>query len=403
MFRDGVWHQLGYNLHKAAKELVEHGIGEGCILSAGDAEFSQHSRNAKMLRSAGSQVVIDTQFHTPSVTNARITSYPFNEARLLVTEEHRAGLLQLDQIAAAIEAVNREINAAAVLAPALIYEAGRPEIADLNGKLFTAAKIAGDALGVPTFATVSLDRAVLAAESELDRSMSHASSLGADGFYLCVEFSDSKIASTLHELTAFGRACLHLALMEKPLLHGYAGPMSILSPGFGASSVGLCAYLSMWQFSRDRLEPSEGGGRKHPPRFFSKSLWSRVVIPDDLHFMGPELREQVLYHSPFSEILKEADLSAVKWPRGQTEKHQVYVIGETVSGLLKVEGVRNRAEAANRFLDNAKMGHEHLKAHGISLRSIDETNFHATWMKALDSLLKTRLDDYDLLELLADD
>ena len=55
-----------------------------------------------------------------------------------------------------------------LIAPAIPYEAARPDITQLNARLFLAAKAAGDALSIPTYATVVLGSSVTNERRRID-------------------------------------------------------------------------------------------------------------------------------------------------------------------------------------------------------------------------------------------
>ena len=78
-------------------------------------------------------------------------------------------------------------------------------------------------------------------------------------------------------------AGLTLACTGKPVLHAYAGPMGLLSFGFGATGVAIGHSQNLWKFTRDRWMPaaSQGGGGDAPARFFSKALWGTIIYPDE--------------------------------------------------------------------------------------------------------------------------
>ncbi len=402
--RQGVWHQVGHNLHLRTLAVVKAGIGEGSILSSGDATYDSHKKTAKLLRSAGSQVLIDTQFHTPSLTNPRIETYPYNKYRLALTGQLRAGQPQLDSLAETLEEVNRELRTVAILAPSLIYEPSRPDIVDLNSELFSTAKLVGDSLGTPTIATVGIDSAVAASSIELDNILGHCTSLGADGFYLCYEFPSKLFRATVSDILTFSKTCLKLAACGVPLIHGYAGPLSLLSVGCGAQSVALSPFLSMWAFTKQRLEPSTGGGDgSQPRRFFSTTLWSRIAIPDDLFFVPQASVSGLLQiHSPFSNVLANSDLSVVKWTKGDSEAHAVWAMGDVLNSLLALKNYRQIARQVIQGLQVAQEWHNHLRELNAHLKAQEETVYHQTWISALTRLLAENSDDFDFLELLAD-
>src|ERR1700737_1982427 len=59
---------------------------------------------------------------------------------------------------------HEELKADAVIAPAVVYQAGRADIIQLNARLFAAAKGVADDLKLPVYATVVLGRSVTASD-----------------------------------------------------------------------------------------------------------------------------------------------------------------------------------------------------------------------------------------------
>jgi len=167
--------------------------------------------------------------------------------------------------------LNHDVGASAVLAPALVYEAGRPDIVELNAKLFSVAKSVEDYLGLPTWATLVLGTSVTTADQTIDAIVSDATALTAAGWYFAFEFSESGIPCAHSSILRFCNAGLILGCTGKPVLHAFSGPLGLLSPCFGATAIGVGHSQNLWQFTRERWQPSDGGGGgggDAPPRFF---------------------------------------------------------------------------------------------------------------------------------------
>ena len=110
-----------------------------------------------------------------------------------------------------------------------------------------------------------------------------------------------------------------LACTGRPVLHAYAGPLGLLSFGFGASAVGIGHSQNLWKFTRVRWQPTvaQGGGGDAPPRFFSTALWGTIIYPDETIQLSVNLRTQILTQSPFSAPVA----SNVEWTRWDSGKH----------------------------------------------------------------------------------
>ena len=87
------------------------------------------------------------------------------------------------------------LRADAVIAPAVVYEAGRADIVQLNARLFAAAKQVADDLKIPVYATVVLGRSVTASDKTMQNVLSQATALSCDGWYFGFEFEDERLPS----------------------------------------------------------------------------------------------------------------------------------------------------------------------------------------------------------------
>lgn len=150
----GPWHQMGDRSQKMVVEQLAHDAGVGVIVSPRDLAMYKAAEYAGEYREAGAAVLFDPQFHIPDFTNAKIESYPTNAFRASVSGLHGISDDDLGDVATALEAENRELGTDAIIAPAVVYEAARPDIVSLNQRLFQAAKAAADSTGKPTYATV---------------------------------------------------------------------------------------------------------------------------------------------------------------------------------------------------------------------------------------------------------
>lgn len=146
MIPKGVWHQLGHNNQSMALEQLQHGNGLGVIVSARDLRLKTAQDKSVEYRALGGHVLLDQQFYLPSFSNDNLKTYGTNEFRQSVTLLNQIDSSGLDQLSTALEAENGSLQVSAVLAPAIVYEAKRQDIIDLNTKLFEAGKRAGDSL-----------------------------------------------------------------------------------------------------------------------------------------------------------------------------------------------------------------------------------------------------------------
>jgi hypothetical protein len=345
-------------------------------------------------------VLFDQQFYIPNANLGKLGSYDMAHYRQSVATLNQISDQELSGMARELERLNRRTGAAAVIAPAVVYEAGRTDIVDLNCRLFNVAKTVGDSLGVPTYATVVLSESVAGTDSLIEATLAHVTGLNSDGWYFAFEFSDERIPATEIEVLRCCRTGLTLACTGKPVLHAYAGPMGLLSLGFAATGVGIGHNQKLWQFTRGRWEPAanQGGGGDAPPRFFSRALWGTIVYPDEVAFLPSDLARQVVVHSPFSAPVSGTS-PFLAWPRWDANKHLVYTICQTVGEITRAAGPRVAAQAAISILDAAITLHTRIAAPGLRLRD-NTAAYQIPWRNAMRRLLSEHGNDFDYLELL---
>ncbi len=396
--RRGAWHQCGDRSQKLVQEQLEQQIGVGVVLSPRDLARDNAIAYAAGYRAQGADLLLDHQFHNPDFTNRFLDTYPISTFRTTVSELRNISDQDLINLGNELRTDNAALNTTAVLAPAVMYEAGRPDIVQLNARLFGMARQVGNDLARPTIATLVLARSVTASDETLGPVLSQATALEADGWYFAFEFEDERIPSDADWVRRCSSSVLTLACTGKPVLHAYAGPMGILSFGVGATGVAIGHSQNLWKFTTDRWEPAtgRGGGGDAPPRFFSSRLWGTVVYPDETTLMTAALRNEILTHSPFSGPVA----SNLNWPRWDAGKHMVYILGSILAGIAQSGNARTAAQAALTLLDRSVETHARIADAGLALR--DETNvYQANWRNALAQVLTNQSDDYDYLEMLS--
>lgn len=177
--------------------------------------------------------------------------------------------------------VNEDLGTNAVVAPAVLYEAGRPDIIAVNAKLFAAAQRVGDSLGLPTYTTVGLGRSVTPATSTTTAALNAATALSAEGWYYAFEFEEERIPSSSDAVFRCCVAGLALAITgttSTPCLRGSNGSPVVRRR---CDRCRCCHSQNLWKFSRERWEQNAGqggGGADAPARFFSGALWGTIVL-----------------------------------------------------------------------------------------------------------------------------
>lgn len=405
MITKGIWHQFGHNSQTLALEHLQNGVGVGVIISPRDLKLERAEERSNQYRALSARVLLDYQFYVPDFTNPKLTSYGLDEFRNSVNSLRQISQQDLDALSTTIEEHNRQLATSAVIAPAVLYEANRPERLELNAKLFEAAKRAGDSIGIPTLATVGLAHSSVISPHSISDALSHATGLACDGWYFLFEFSESRIPCDRAEILSCGLACLTLATNLKPVIHAYAGPMALLSFGFGATAAAIGHSQTLWQFDRSRWAApveQQGGPGQTAPRFFSSSLWGTVIYSDEVVRIPESTRTVVMTHSPHSQTISDpATHGTVEWSRHLADKHLVHVVGETAASLAAHTTARSATEGAIDHLSQAASLFTSLQNVPVLLRPESQCIHQSIWRSVMQQLLNDRSDDYDILELMS--
>jgi hypothetical protein len=394
--RRGAWHQCGHNSQKLVGELMQDGLGEGAIISPKDLALEKAKGYSEQYRRLGKGVLLDPQFYEPEFAAGKLTSYPMSEFRQSIAALGALPPSAISGLARALEIENRELGCEAVIAPAVPYEAARSDIAALNARLFDAAKAAGDAIGIPTFATVVLGHS--ATTSDVAHGiLSSATALNADGWYYGFEFdAQERLPTDVDAVYRYCAAGLTLACTGKPVLHACAGPLAIVSYGAGARGVGIGIWQNSWGFTRSKFQPTtgQGGGGDAPPRYFSVPLWGTIVHPDETLQLSATLQSRVMQHSPHSQNI----MSGISWQKRDASKHLVHSIASATDPMAQIVNARRAMTSAVAALVNANAIHTAIRSEGVRLRDNTDT-YQSPWAAAGTRLLAQNADDYDWLEL----
>jgi len=230
----GAWHQCGDKSQKLVAEQLEAGNGVGVILSPRDLSFSNAQNYAKKYAEMA-EVVLDQQFHIPAFSNDKTKTYPVDEFRASISGLKDINDAALSKFASKLEITSRRLGVTAVM----IYEAGRPEIIKLNERLFNASRIVGNAIGVPTFATVVIGKSAASTDKNADEILSSATSLDADGWYYAYEFDDDLgNDSGRNQFTRLGK---------RPYGFDSVVNFSTGEPTSGIKHLTTCRYRDKWR------------------------------------------------------------------------------------------------------------------------------------------------------------
>lgn len=395
--RRGMWHQCGDRSQKLVEEQLQRGSGVGVIISPRDLSRKNAIAYASRYRELGAQVLLDHQYYAPEFTNEHLGSYPVSRFRRAVSSLSRISDRDLLDFKSALRVDHEEFGAEAVIAPAVVYQAGRNDIAQLNARLFEAAKsVAGD-LKLPVYATLVLGRSVTASDATLGAVLSRATALDCDGWYFAFEFEDERLPTSRETVRRCCAAGLTLACTGKPILHAYAGPLGLLSFAYGATGVAVGHSQNLWKFTRSRWKAtaSQGGGGNAPPRFFSRALWGTIIYPDETAQLSSGLRSRVITPSPFSKAV----VSNGTWSRWDSGKHFVYLLAKQFGAMAAEKDPRRNAKLAINILGGAATLHGAIRAKKVFLA--DNTSaYQANWKAALEDLLQKNVRDFEFLDLL---
>ena len=191
----GAWHQCGDRSQRLVVEQLTTGHGVGVILSPRDLTRDMAVKYAAQYIDLGAAVLIDPQFYVPDFSNDYLDTYGLTTFRTSLSSLRQITDAELSDLAGELETLGSALRVSGMIAPAAMYEAGRTDIVELNARLFGAAKRAGDVLGVPTFASVTLAQSVTNSDSTVAAAVDAATAINADGWYYAFEFREERIPS----------------------------------------------------------------------------------------------------------------------------------------------------------------------------------------------------------------
>jgi hypothetical protein len=398
--RRGVWHQLGDRSQRLVREQLAAGNGVGVIVSPRDLSLGNAARYAEAYRGSGASVLCDQQFYLPEFSNAHLDSYPTSRQRVSVSDLMQIDAPQLAQLRDDLRVVSETLAVDGILAPAVLYQAGRTDLWRLNERLLTAAREVGAALGKPTYATVVLGRSATSSDQTLGPVLEQVTGLASDGWYFGFEFEPERVPSDRAAMKRCCAAILTLACTGRPVLHAFAGMMAPLSIGAGATGAAIGHSQNLWRFSPERWQPAtgQGGGGDAPPRFFSRALWGTIIHPDEIAQLDAGLRGRVITPSGFSGPVTANPPQP--WSRWDAHKHLLAIIGVELTRLSAMGQARLSANAVVQLLADAVAVHADIRrTTGIVLA--DGTSLYQdNWRAAMEDVLRDHAGNYEYLEML---
>ncbi len=393
--RTGAWHQLGWNHHlHTIGGLLAAKPGGGVILSPRDATLDTAATCSTACRANGASVLLDPQWYEPSFTNSKLDSYPTGGVRASVGT--LGGGLDVATLIDGIVAENEQVCSSAVISPAVVYEAGRDDIVNLNDELHDCGLVAAERLSVPCFRSIFLGNSICSSEGLIDEVLSSIDPRGANGWYFGFEFDEPRLPVGPRSVYRCLRALITLRLTGIPVLHAYAGPLGPLSIAAGASAAAAGFDQKQWQFCPARWAEtaSQGGGGNAPPRFFSSALWGTIVHPDETVQLSSMTRAQVLTPSPFASMPLQSN-----WSKTQSKQHLVYVVADLVDLVASETSFAAKGTRVRDALRGAIEQHRMIATAGLTLKD-NAAVYQPSWLAAFEDFQSLHEDDLYLAELL---
>lgn len=395
--RRGAWHQLGWQHQKMVVEQLENNAGVGVILSPRDLSYTRAQDYVPQYKAEGASVVLDPQWHVPSFTNPQLDDYPTGELRASVTELIDISDSALDDLQRKLVSENATLQTDALIAPAIVYAAGRQDIIQLNARLHEIARGAASELGIPCYGTAFLGESVANSQQLIESIVSSITALNCDGWYFAFEFSAERVPSSTDAVYRCLRAALLLASTGKPVMHAYAGPLGILSFAAGCDAAASGASQKQWRFCPERWEApsSSGGNNSAPSRYYSRQLWGTIVFPDETALLPPGIQGEIFEATPYAPMPLPHT-----WTKREATKHLTYSICKGIEEVASHNTLIACREAADAILATAVRLHTEIAdQHSIRLRD-NAACYQANWRAALSILAQNHGDDFDFLDLL---
>ena len=254
------------------------------VLSPLNRTPDQLRADVEQFRSAGAQVVLDTQLYYPKTPRQTLKAHPYFPKDLYTADV--SDLKWWTMVNKKIAKYGAELCADIIVSPAVHpkvwtddYFAVSMQVAD-----DLHAQLAGRA---ESLACLLVGVKNLADSAAAPRIASIASSTQANGFYV-VFVSDVEPRRELHddaEILGMLTLLHDLGRTEKKVMVAFAGPEMILEKLAGANSVGTGKFFNLRRHTQGRYEePTKGGGQAG--YLFVESLLAFLRTADILRLQG---------------------------------------------------------------------------------------------------------------------
>lgn len=405
MIRKGVWHQLGHQSQKFVDDFLQDGTGVGAIISPANLSQQKAEEYAVSFKTAKKSTLWDPQFYNLSFEGQFTETWDTWAIQSQLAKSKRINEESANALVQALTRINRLMTSDAVVAPAVMYEAGRKDIHEFNRDLFDAAKTAAEGLKKPVLASIPLTASVTNSDQEVSKALAFATSLKADGWYFLFEFEEEeKLPTDTARFSRFANACLTLAATNKPVIHGYSQFVGLPAIACGATAVGVGHWQTLWAFTRSHWpgpgkKPGGGNMNNIPSRFFSEPLWDLMIFPDDFGDLPTELREAVLLPNSAHATPAMRTPIVAEWDLRESHLHMIHSLCGAMGSVLDLPSVIARSDDAINRLETAVGLWDTINKSGITLHRRPSDLYQRVWLNALREVRLSRTPDYEWLEL----
>ena len=177
-------------------EQLQNQAGVGVILSPRDLSYAKAQEYVPQYRAEGASVLLDPQWHVPGFSNQQLGGYPSADLRSSVTDLVAITDSELEDLREKLISENSILRTDAIIAPAIVYAAGRNDIIQLNAKLHRVARRAASEIGIPCYGTAFLGNSITNSLQLIESTLSSITSLNCDGWYFGFEFAAERIPSS---------------------------------------------------------------------------------------------------------------------------------------------------------------------------------------------------------------
>lgn len=285
--------QIGFGDGQKTASGLGRGLIDGAILGARDVDPARIGAKIAEYRGArpDAEVLLDPQFYATFIAGSgaarigHLGEWPYFAALRKSDLEigDRAGEIIRDTF----ECI-AAYDVSALIAPNIFVSRSFDSREGVIAKAFVrAAKGAATSVGDnrPVYATVAISREALLERVEFEEFLNDITMLKEppDGIYLLVGGRGAEAKTDIYHADVIARWMLmnhSLSINGFAVVNGYS---DILTPFLGAAggTVGACGwYSNLRQFSLDRYQQTQSGGRQPIARYLSAKMLNRITFAE---------------------------------------------------------------------------------------------------------------------------